>query len=113
MAKQGITIKDLNQPARLELLRVIMNARFTDAMQSHIDAENGYNHRDVNKNTDSFKMSILNLFDAVAEDMENGKLTPFSGDYNKWLADRGFTEPLPTAEQIAALQRGILNNDQK
>lgn len=91
MARNITTVNDLNQPMIHELMRVIMEAHYLDAINAQIAFDNGTTPS-IQTNAQTFQQSVVGLVIAVGEAMRNGELTPFHGNYVEWLVNRGFID---------------------
>jgi hypothetical protein len=75
------------------LMRAIMSANFEDAMDAKSSVTEGYGWSPDDSRAKALEQSLCTLFQCVDKSMANGTLTPFKGDYIKWLEDLGLISP--------------------
>ena len=75
------------------LVRAIMTANFEDAINAKNCINYGSKWDEDNSEAKRLERSLCTLSQMIMKAMEDGELTPFSGDYRKWLVDIGMVSP--------------------
>ena len=78
------------------LMRAIMSATFEDAMDAKASVEDGLDYDPDFARGLELERSLCTLCQCVRKAMKDGELTPFQGNYVKWLTDIGLISPKPT-----------------
>ena len=71
------------------LVRAMMTANFEDAINAKNCVNFGTKWDEELSEAKSLERALLTLSQMIMKAMETGELTPFSGDYRKWLVDIG------------------------
>lgn len=105
-------LSTLKPEAMRELMRLIMEAHYRDAMAAK--CWDGTGPSPSNENAMNLSVSLGGLVDAVGHAMDTGELTPFHGDYTDWLVAHGYMRGKMTGnviENIAREQRKVINGE--
>ncbi len=71
------------------LVRAMMTANFEDAINAKNCISLGSKWDEENSLAKSLERSLLTLSQMIEKAMASGELTPFKGDYRRWLVDIG------------------------
>jgi len=71
------------------LVRSMMAANFEDAFNAKNSITFGTQWDEDTSEAKGLERAICALSQLITKAMENGDLTPFNGDYRKWLVDVG------------------------
>lgn len=75
------------------LMRAIMSANFEDAFDAKSHLEEGMGWSLDDSRAKELERAVCTLFQCVGKAMTEGTLTPFKGDYIKWLEGLGMISP--------------------
>lgn len=71
------------------LVRAMMTANFEDAINAKNSINLGTTWDEDNSDAKSLERALMTLSQMIEKAMFSGDLTPFNGDYRKWLVDIG------------------------
>jgi len=81
-----------DQPTIHGLMRVIMETHYKDALEAQQREMTGMPEEETVTNAKMLEISLSTLIQDVGNAMRNGELTPFHGNYQNWLKQRGYFE---------------------
>lgn len=92
-----------DQPTIHGLMRVIMETHYKDALEAQQRELNGVTADEDLTNAKMLEISLSTLIQDVGNAMRNGELTPFHGNYQNWLKQRGYFEKVNNDPEQAKL----------
>ena len=75
------------------LMRAMMSANYEDAIDAKSSVTEGFGWSPDESRFKNLERALCTLFQCVEKSMADGSLTPFRGDYIKWLEDLGLISP--------------------